>query len=70
MNEIKAWFAETGWPYQMYGGILTFVLGNQEYDIVYEGVRFGFSIYNAGGAHPLEQDMSVGDVIDWLEDGT
>jgi len=69
MNEIRKWFEETGWPYEMYEGILTFVLGNQEYDIVNEGASYGYSIYNAGGAYPLEQSMDVQDVIDWLEDG-
>ena len=68
MNEIQNWFQETGWPYQMYDGILTFVLGNREYDILNEG-SYGYAIYYAGGAHPLEQDMTVADVIDWLEDG-
>lgn len=69
MNEIRNWFKTIGWTYEMYDGILTFVLGNQEYDIVDEG-SYGYAIYNAAGAHPLEQDMSVEDVIDWLEDGT
>lgn len=70
MNQIENWFNETGWPYEMYDGIISFVLGNREYDIVYEGARYGYSIFEAGGAHPIETYPDVRDVIDWLEDGT
>lgn len=70
MNKIQHWFRTTGWPYQMYDGVLTFVLGNQEYDIVDEGFPYGYAIYNAGGAHPIESYVDERDVILWLEDAT